>query len=61
MSASDVIARLRELRGVANDLQTVVNLLAEYIDQKGTVDVKIALAFETARAALQALAEGGGE
>jgi hypothetical protein len=59
VSASDKIARLRELRDVANDLQTVVNLLSEYIDQKGTVDVKIALAFETARAALQALAEGG--
>ena len=45
----------------AEAVRGVEQLLGEYIDKNGTVDVKIALAFETARAALQALAEGGGE
>jgi hypothetical protein len=35
--------------------------LSDYIDARKTVDVSVAVAFETSRAALQALAEGGGE
>lgn len=58
-NTSSAISRLRELRDVTTDLQTVVNLLGEYIDKTGTVDITIALAFETASAALAALAGGG--
>jgi hypothetical protein len=57
----ELLEAIPALLECAEAVRGVEQLLGEYIDKNGTVDVKIALAFETARAALQALAEGGGE
>jgi hypothetical protein len=45
----------------AEAVQKIHDHLSDYIDARKTVDVSVAVAFETSRAALQALAEGGGE
>jgi hypothetical protein len=63
-NAAAIVAAMNSLDALlecAEAVRGVEQLLGEYIDKNGTVDVKIALAFETSRAALQALAEGGGE
>ena len=63
-NAAAIVAAMNSLPALldaAEALQGVEQLLGEYIDHKGTVDATIALAFETTRAALQALAEGGVE
>jgi hypothetical protein len=86
MSASDVIARLRELHErwmmfdrsmipveaemakafpalleCAEAVQKIHDHLSDYIDARKTVDVSVAVAFETSRAALQALSKTTGE
>jgi hypothetical protein len=45
----------------AEAVQKIHDHLSDYIDARKKVDVSVAVAFETSRAALQALAEGGGE
>jgi hypothetical protein len=43
----------------AEAVQKIHDHLSDYIDARKTVDVSVAVAFETSRAALQALAGGG--
>lgn len=52
---------LESLLACAEAVQKIHDHLSDYIDARKTVDVSVAVAFETSRAALQALAEGGGE
>jgi hypothetical protein len=59
-NAAAIVAAMNSLESLlacAEAVQGVAELLGEYIDRKQTVDVKVALAFETARAALDALAK----
>ncbi len=59
-NAAAIVAAMNSLPALlecAEAVQGVAELLGEYIDRKQTVDVKVALAFETARAALDALSK----
>jgi hypothetical protein len=62
--AAAIVAAMNSLPALlecAEAVQKIHDHLSDYIDARKTVDVSVAVAFETSRAALQALAEGGGE
>jgi hypothetical protein len=63
-NAAAIVAAMNSLDALlecAEAVQKIHDHLSDYIDARKTVDVSVAVAFETSRAALQALAEGGGE
>ena len=63
-NAAAIVAAMNSLPALlecAEAVQKIHDHLSDYIDARKTVDVSVAVAFETSRAALQALAEGGGE
>jgi hypothetical protein len=63
-NAAAIVAAMNSLESLlacAEAVQKIHDHLSDYIDARKTVDVSVAVAFETSRAALQALAEGGGE
>ena len=60
--AAAIVAAMNSLPALlecAEAVQKIHDHLSDYIDARKTVDVSVAVAFETSRAALQALAEGG--
>jgi hypothetical protein len=61
-NAAAIVAAMNSLDALlecAEAVQKIHDHLSDYIDARKTVDVSVAVAFETSRAALQALAGGG--